>query len=84
MARCLVTGHMGYIGTHVYNKLIELGHEVMGIDLKEGEDILLDLNDLQYEEFKPEYIFHLAAIPRVAYSMEYPHEVLLLKRTRLR
>ena len=76
MARCLVTGHKGYIGTHVYNKLIELGHEVVGIDLKEGKDILLDLNDPQYEQFKPEYIFHLAAIPRVAYSMEYPHEVL--------
>ena len=76
MARCLVTGHMGYIGTHIYRRLIELGHEVKGIDLKEGEDILTDLNDLKYQEFKPEYIFHLAAIPRVAYSMEHPHEVL--------
>ena len=36
MARCLVTGHKGYI------------------------------------EFAPEYIFHLACIPRVAYSVEHP------------
>lgn len=48
----------------------------MGIDLQEGKDILSDLFSLKYQEFNPEYIFHLAAIPRVAYSMENPHEVL--------
>ncbi len=76
MARCLVTGHMGYIGSHVYDSLINLGHEVKGIDLKENQNILLDLNTPDYENFRPEYIFHLAAIPRVAYSMEFPHRVL--------
>ena len=29
-----------------------------------------------YYKFKPEYIFHLAAIPRVAYSVEHPVEVI--------
>jgi UDP-glucose 4-epimerase len=54
------------------------GHEVLGIDLKDGNDIL----DWKYsnvsekwEKFRPEYIFHLAAIPRVAYSVEHPVEV---------
>ena len=29
-----------------------------------------------YSKFKPEYIFHFAAIPRVAYSVEHPVEVI--------
>ncbi len=81
MARCIVTGHRGYIGSRVYKKLKELGHEVEGIDLIDG----VDINSLQgFEEdndgnfhprwtsFKPEYIFHLACIPRVGYSVEEP------------
>ena len=40
MARCLVTGHKGYIGSEVYKQLKDLGHEVMGIDLVDGHDIL--------------------------------------------
>ena len=67
---------MGYIGSHVYKKLTDLGHNVKGIDLQEGKDILLDLNTPEYESFNPEYIFHLAAIPRVAYSMQHPYKVL--------
>ena len=70
MSRCLITGHRGYIGTHLYKKLEELGHEVRGIDLLEEEDILDGLDHLT--DFEPEYIFHLACIPRVAYSVEQP------------
>ncbi len=83
MARCLVTGHKGYIGSRLFQKLKDLGHEVMGIDLngKIPRDIN-SLNGLQesnqgnfhplYWHFKPEYVFHLACIPRVAYSVEEP------------
>ena len=74
MSKCLVTGHCGYIGSKVFAKLKELGHEVRGIDLQEGMDVIHHLGDLG--DFKPEYIFHLAAIPRVPYSMEFPEEVL--------
>ena len=76
MAKCLVTGYGGYIGSRVYDKLVELGHEVKGIDLKDGINIIGGLQTEEYVNFKPEYIFHLAAIPRVAYSMEFPYEVL--------
>jgi UDP-glucose 4-epimerase len=76
MARCLVTGHQGYIGSRVYERLLELGHEVRGIDLKQGLDVIKDLDHEDYKSFRPEYIFHLAAIPRVPYSMEFPEEVL--------
>lgn len=81
MARCLITGHKGYIGSHLYKRLQELGHEVQGIDLQEDHDILKDLKEYSdgsgrfhphYWNFKPEYIFHLACIPRVAYSVENP------------
>jgi UDP-glucose 4-epimerase len=71
---------MGYIGSKLYDRLESLGHEVRGIDLK--QDIMGDLRiagNLKfkyYSDFKPDYIFHLAATPRVPYSMEYPEEVL--------
>jgi len=83
MARCLITGHKGYIGSRLYESLKEGGHEVMGIDIKDGNDILEKLKPFvdgtfhpHWTKFKPEYIFHLAAIPRVAYSMQHPYKVL--------
>lgn len=81
MSRCLVTGYRGYIGSRLYNRLIELGHEVMGVDIKDGpdEDILVCLRESddgtfneKYWHFQPEFVFHLACIPRVAYSVEEP------------
>jgi nucleoside-diphosphate-sugar epimerase len=74
MARCLVTGHKGYIGSRLYAELKKQGHDVVGVDMKDSpdDDILLPgcLEDLS--SFSPEYIFHLACIPRVAYSVENP------------
>ena len=70
MSRCLVTGHKGYIGSRLVERLEEMGHEVAGIDLKDEEDILDGLE--KFIDFKPEYIFHLACIPRVGYSIEQP------------
>ena len=79
MAKVLVTGHRGYIGSHLFKKLKTLGHDVIGIDLLEGKNILDHLKETKdgqfddfYYNFKPEYIFHLACIPRVGYSVENP------------
>jgi len=83
--KCLVTGHKGYIGTKLFAALKNLGHETMGIDISDDHDIINVMADdhgphgrlrKQLEEFQPEYIFHLAAIPRVAYSIEHPVEVM--------
>ena len=83
--RCLVTGHKGYIGSKLFAKLQELGHEVVGIDLNEEipKDILRVLEEgadgsfhPHYFNFKPEYIFHLACWPRVGYSIENPVETM--------
>ena len=83
MARCLVTGHKGYIGSHLHKKLKQLGHVVQGIDLQ--EEYSRDINSLQgleedqkgnfhpyFWNFRPEYIFHLACIPRVGFSIDEP------------
>tara|TARA_E500000305_G_C3995987_1_gene224574 strand:+ start:59 stop:922 length:864 start_codon:yes stop_codon:yes gene_type:complete len=78
-----VTGHRGYIGSKVFAALKEAGHDVMGIDLKDGDDIIEKLRpnksgeyNSKWSEFKPEYILHLAAFPRVVYSIEHPVEVI--------
>ena len=73
--RCLVTGHKGYIGAHLMKKLRELGHHVVGIDFANDpqQNLLYCLeNNPYYSSFRPEYIFHLACIPRVEYSVENP------------
>jgi len=79
--RCLVTGHKGYIGSRLYQKLQEDGHEVMGIDLNTDipHDVVKVLDEgadgkfhPHYYNFQPEYIFHLACWPRVGYSIEKP------------
>lgn len=85
MARCLVTGHKGYIGSRLFKKLKELGHEVMGIDQKTdpSHDIIVHLAEggdgkfhPHYYNFQPEYIFHLACWPRIGYSLEKPVETM--------
>ena len=77
MALCLVTGQKGYIGQALYAKLFDLAHDVVGIDVKDGPqfDILEGLEKL--EKYDVDYIFHLACIPRVAYSVEQPVHTML-------
>lgn len=65
--KVLVTGYKGYIGSHIYQKLKELKYDVKGIDLKDGEDIFYCLPKESYD-----CVFHLAACPRVGYSIENP------------
>ena len=85
MARCLVTGHKGYIGSRLYAKLQELGHEVMGIDLNDDtpHDVITALGENtdgtfhpHYAAFAPEYIFHLACLPRIGLCLEKPVETM--------
>ena len=85
--KCLVTGGAGFIGSHLVDKLIELGHKVYIVDnLYTGkreninkkarffESDITNWSDLQkiFTETKPEYVFHEAAIPRMPVSIEDP------------
>ncbi len=85
--RLLVTGGAGFIGSNLVDVLIERGFEVHVIDdLSNGkkENVnkkavlhTLDVTDLG--SIKPiftgvDYVFHLAALPRVQYSIECPAE----------
>lgn len=81
MSKCLVTGHKGYIGSKMFKKLKDLGHEVMGIDLLEDipRDILKDLREdsngnfnSECFAFQPEYVFHMACWPRIGLCLEKP------------
>ena len=70
--KCLVTGHKGYIGSKLFKRLVEEGHEVRGIDIDDPqsgpiEDVLTG----EYS-YRPDYIFHLACFPSVQASVEDP------------
>tara|TARA_R110000822_G_scaffold8451_11_gene33217 strand:+ start:9350 stop:10252 length:903 start_codon:yes stop_codon:yes gene_type:complete len=80
MARCLVTGHKGYIGSKLFSRLVELGHEVEGLDIvKHPGDVIKVLAEdtdgrfhPHYSNFQPEYIFHLACWPRIGECLNSP------------
>jgi len=81
MAKCLITGHKGYIGSKLFDRLKELGHEVMGIDLQEviSSDVTRLLKEDRegrfhphYFNFQPEYIFHMACWPRIGFCLKSP------------
>jgi len=65
--KILITGHKGYIGSHLYKKLVDMNYDVVGVDLKEGNDVL---HCLPKEEF--DYVFHMSALPRVGFSVKNP------------
>ena len=85
MARCLVTGHKGYIGSRLFERLQELGHDVRGVDLQEQypKNIMDFLNQDHtanfhpaYWNFKPEYIFHLASKATVKMDGNEPFDII--------
>lgn len=85
--KSLVTGGAGFIGSHIVDKLIELGHEVVVIDNESSEVHnnfyhnekakyhKLDIAD--YSSTRPlyddtDFVFHLAAESRIQPAIENP------------
>jgi nucleoside-diphosphate-sugar epimerase len=64
--KVLVTGHKGFIGTRLCGKLKSIGHIVLGIDVKEGTDILTA------QLPKADFVIHLAGIGGVRESLADP------------
>ena len=89
--RCLVTGGAGFIGSHLVDRLLELGYEIIVIDdFSSGKK-----ENLEHHKNNPylkifvknicekdiidlfnniSIVFHVAAIPRVQYSIKYTEE----------
>ncbi|MBX4210750.1 NAD-dependent epimerase/dehydratase family protein [Candidatus Parcubacteria bacterium] len=85
--KIVVTGGAGFIGSNITDELVKEGFDVHVIDNLSGgkkENVnpkatlhVLDMRD--FEKIKPiisgaEFVFHLAALPRVQYSIEHPIE----------
>ncbi|PIQ69085.1 MAG: LPS biosynthesis protein WbpP [Candidatus Taylorbacteria bacterium CG11_big_fil_rev_8_21_14_0_20_46_11] len=87
MTKVVVVGGAGFIGSHVTDVLIERGYETHVIDNLSGgkksnlnPKVIFHEKDIRnLEDIKPiikgaKFVFHLAALPRVQYSIENPAE----------
>ena len=63
--KILVTGHLGFIGSHVYEYFLKEGHEV------DGYDIPQDLGDFKTNK-KYDFVVHLAANAAIREAVENP------------
>jgi len=88
--RALVTGGAGFIGSHIAQRMVESGHEVVVLDnfssgsraniAAIGKDVRVvegDVRDLATVESCAagcDVVFHEAAIVSVPYSVEHPQE----------
>ena len=61
--RILVTGGEGFIGKHLVNRLKEMGHDVITMDLTPSADYEMDMCEIRNFEHIPDVdvIYHLAA-----------------------
>lgn len=83
MAKVLVTGGSGFIGSHLVDKLIELGHDVVSIDKNtrfnnpKADRSLVDINNRSHMVDRYEgvdYVFHVASQARVQPSIHSPQD----------
>jgi UDP-glucose 4-epimerase len=81
MAKVVVTGGSGFIGSHVVDSLADAGHDVTVIDHRVRphrpdvafEDIdLMEMSSVLAATRGAEHIFHLAAVSNVNYAHKYP------------
>ena len=88
MTTSLVTGGMGFIGSHIVDKLVEMGHNVIVIDdmsaeeneefyeNKKATNIVKDISkeDCSEHFVGVDYVFHLAARSRIQPTIGSPNE----------
>jgi GDP-4-dehydro-6-deoxy-D-mannose reductase len=72
--KSFITGGKGFVGKHLSQLLIDEGQVVKTYDLVDGQDILSQELHKTLKEFRPDYIYHLAAMTSVPQSFEDPRE----------
>ena len=65
----LVIGDKGFIGSHLVPALKKKGHHVIGYDIKDGKDILIE-KQLSKAIKKCDVVYHLAALTNVQQSFD--------------
>lgn len=85
--KIIVTGGCGFIGSNLVDELIDQGHDILVIDnlstgykknlnpkvnFAEVDITCLDRIDKLFDTFRPDYVFHLAALPRIQPSIVDP------------
>ena len=73
--KILVTGHAGFIGSHLTDKLNRLCYQVSGFDLKDGQDIR-DPDQIATAISQVDVVFHLAATADVNDARINPTETI--------
>jgi UDP-glucose 4-epimerase len=73
MTKILVTGSEGFIGSHLVEKLVNSGYDVLGFDIRKNpfQDVT-NVNSTNWHEHKVDVVVHLAANPRIDLSRKYP------------
>jgi nucleoside-diphosphate-sugar epimerase len=66
--KVVLTGYTGFIGSILYQKLLDLGYTVIGLDIQTGNNIL----DCKLPDC--DLVIHLAAKTGVRDSLKYPKE----------
>ncbi|MFA5736577.1 MAG: NAD-dependent epimerase/dehydratase family protein [Candidatus Paceibacterota bacterium] len=87
MAKIIITGGAGFIGSNLTDQMVKRGDEIYVIDNLSGGKrenvnpaaIFYQKDVANFSEIRPifegiDYVFHLAALPSVPYSIEYPLE----------
>ena len=66
--RILLTGHKGFIGSHVYEHLTRIGYDVDGLDRPD------DIGDFTGVQDDYDIVIHLAAYAALRDSVENPNK----------